>query len=135
MNVLGIDYGEKKIGIAIGDTESNFAEPLEVMRYKDEEKAIVRVIEILRISRVSKVIIGISEGKTAEKTRDFSLKLKRKLANEGIKVEEWDETLSTKMAQKLSRQAGMKRKKRKLMEDAFAATFMLQNYLENTQII
>ena len=39
MNILGIDYGEKKIGLAVGDTDSKFAEPLMVVRYDKEEKA------------------------------------------------------------------------------------------------
>jgi len=131
MRILGIDYGQRKIGVSVGDVESKFAEPLEVLRFVDEEKVLEKIFQVAQIERVTKIVVGISEGKTAEATKEFIVKLKRKLAQADIKVEEWDETLSTKMAQNLSRESGMKRKKRKLMEDAFAATFMLQGYLES----
>ena len=128
MNILGIDYGVRKIGLAVGDTESKFAEPLMVVRYKEEEKALERVGQVAQVERVEKVIVGISEGRSAENTREFGRKLARELE---MPVEYYDETLSTHEAQELSKQAGMKRKKRKSMEDAFAATLMLQNYLES----
>ncbi len=127
MNILGIDYGEKKIGLAVGYTDSKFAEPLMVVRYKDESKAIERIFQIALVEKASKVVIGISERKTAEKTRDFGSKLALELK---MPIEYHDETLSTREAQELSRDAGMKRKKRKDMEDAFAASLMLQKYLE-----
>lgn len=127
MNILGIDYGERKIGIAVGDTESKFAEPLMVVRYTDEEKALDKVGQVAKLERVEKVIIGLSEGKSAENTKEFGRKLSRELE---IPVEYYDETLSTKEAQNLSIQSGMKRKKRKSMEDAFAASLLLQKYLE-----
>jgi putative holliday junction resolvase len=127
MNILGLDYGEKKIGLAIGDTLSKFAEPLEVVRYKKLEQVMERVKQIALVERVEKVVIGLSEGNTADKTKGFGFKLARYLK---LPILYFDETLSTKEAQDLSIQSGMKRKKRKTMEDAFAASLMLQNYLE-----
>src|SRR3989344_8047034 len=128
MKIVGIDYGRRKIGLAVGDTDNKFAEPLMVVRVESEEKAIKKVSEVSNVSRVSKVVIGISEGKTAEETKDFGRKLQEEIK---LPVLYFDETLSTHDAIELSIAGGMKRKKRKNMEDAYAAAIMLQNYMEN----
>lgn len=127
MNILGIDYGEKKIGLAIGYSESKFAEPLMVVKYVNEKKVLEKICQVSQVERVGKVVIGVSEGKTAEKTKEFGLKLGKALV---VPIEYFDETLSTREAQELAIQSGMKRKKRKDMEDALAASVMLQKYLE-----
>jgi len=128
MNLLGIDYGEKKIGLAI--STGKLAEPLSVLRVKTEEEAIKKVIQVVQVEHVGQVIIGMSEGETAEKTKIFVEKLRNQLLP--IPVEVYDETLSTHEAQELSRQTGMTREKRRSMEDAFAASVILQNYLDST---
>lgn len=125
MNILGIDYGEAKIGLAIAT--SKFAEPLGVVRFETWDKFVERLVEIIAEDRIEKIIIGLSEEKTAEKTRQFAEKLKKEIS---IPIEYYDETLSTHEAQQLSKEAGMKRQKRTALEDAFAASVMLQNYLE-----
>lgn len=122
MKYLGIDYGLKKIGLAVA--EGKLAEPLTVLRVNTDEEAINK---IKLLGKFDKVIVGISEGRTAQTTKLFVEKLQNQLS---IPIEVFDETLSTHEAQELSRQTGMNRKKRKNMEDAFAATIMLQNYLD-----
>ncbi len=69
----------------------------------------------------------MSEGTMAEKTKEFASELKKEV---NTPLEFFDETLSTQDAQHLSRQAGIKRSKRKEMEDAMAACVMLQSYLD-----
>jgi len=122
MKYLGIDYGLRKIGLAVA--EGKLAEPLTVLRVNTGEEAINK---IKLLGKFDKVIVGISEGRTAQITNLFVEKLQKHLS---VPVEVFDETLSTHEAQELSRQTGMNRKKRKNMEDAFAACVMLQNYLD-----
>lgn len=124
MNILGIDYGEVKIGLALAT--SKIAEPLGIIKYDGRKKFEDRLIEIITEEKIGKIIIGISEGKTGEKTKTFGEKLKREIS---IPIEYWDETLSTHEAQTLSRETGMSRKKRNALEDAFAAAVMLQSYI------
>ena len=125
MKILAIDYGKSKIGIAFADTI--IAEPYCVLRYESEEEVIKEIIKIIKLLGVDKVVVGISEGKSAENAKYFAKKLlKKKLIN----LEYVDETLSTVTAQDYSIEAGIKRSKRKLMEDAYAATVMLQWYIE-----
>ena len=128
MKLLGIDYGRKKMGFAVGETDSKFAEPFSVMRFQALEEALEKIKQAVQAERAEKIVIGVSEGKMAEETKKFGKKLSEKLK---MLVVFQDETLSSKDAQEFSIGAGIKRKKRKDMEDAFAAAIMLQNYLEN----
>ncbi len=125
MRILGIDYGYRKIGLAIAET--GLAEPYDVIRIQKEEEAITKVGQIARKEAVDEIILGISEGAMGEETRSFGKRLSDRL---GLKVEFWDETLSTHDSQALSIEAGLSRKKRRGLEDAFAAAVMLQSYLE-----
>lgn len=127
MNILGIDYGRRKVGLAIA--VGFLAEPWKVIRYKDTRILSDKLKEIVKKDEIKKVIVGISEGEMGEESRKFSLNLSRSL---NIPVETFDETLSTKEAQRLGIEAGIKRSKRRGFEDAFAAAVMLQNYLDQT---
>jgi putative Holliday junction resolvase len=118
MKILGIDYGQKKIGLALA--EGRLAEPYKVIRYQDPGRLLREIKEIVKRERIEKVVVGISEGKMGQETKSFAQRL-------GAAT--FDETLSTQRAQELSRLAVMKKKKRKALEDAFAAAVMLQSYL------
>jgi len=125
MRLLGIDFGRAKIGLAV--SEGFLAEPYSVIRYEDEKELLEKIKVLVDKEQIDKVVVGVSEGKSAEEATSFGEKL-REL---GLEVIFFDETLSTVSAQELSREAGMKRKKRKALEDAFAASVMLQSFLES----
>ena len=123
MKILGIDYGRKKIGVAIA--EGSLASPLKVLKSPFGEE----IAEIIRAENIEKVVVGISEGEMANEAREFGEELLRK---SGVPVEYEDETLSTHEAQRLSQEAHIKRSKRKAMEDAYSATLILQKYLDRS---
>jgi putative Holliday junction resolvase len=125
--ILGIDFGINKIGLAMA--EGILAEPYGILR--NEKEIVKKILQVLKVLQVDKIVIGVSEGKTAKKTKEFVKKLQKETE---IPIELHDETLSTQEAQKLAIEAGLKRIKRKNLEDAFAATVMLQDYLDNHQI-
>ena len=127
--ILGIDYGLRKIGLAIGDIESRLAQPFSVVRVTSETDAITKMASIIEHEDIEMLVLGVSEGETAEKTRAFGKKLSKET---GIPVQYQDETLTTYEAQTLSMQTNMKRKKRKAMEDAYAAALILQEYFDNS---
>jgi len=129
MKILGIDYGRKKIGLAIAD--GSLSEPLRVIRYKDIKTLSGQLQKIIKENGIEKIIVGISEGKMAEETEKFLSAIRYTLSP--VPVETFDETLSTHTAQELSREVGMSRKKRKNLEDAYAAAVMLQNYLDSKE--
>ncbi len=126
MQTLGIDFGLKKVGIAIGT--GSLAEPYMVLRYSDMKILEEEIKKICDKEKVEKIIVGVSEGEMAQKTREFIDDLKREFS---IPVEEFDETLSTQEAQRLSIESPMRRSKRREMEDAIAASVMLQNYIDS----
>lgn len=127
MKILGIDYGRRKIGIAIGDTDSRLAEPHSVVRVRSMEGAVRKVVNVVEVEKVEKVVLGISEGEVGKESRQFGEILAKKC---GVTVEYEDETLTTKEAQRLAIEAGIGQKKRKAKEDAYSAALILQSYLD-----
>ena len=121
MKMLGIDYGKSKLGLAIA--ESFLASPLKVIKKVDEKK----LIKIIKQERIEKIIVGVSEGEMAKESKKFAHNLSKKV---NVPIEFEDETLSTQDAQRLSQEAGIKRSKRKRLEDAYSAALILQSYLD-----
>lgn len=123
--IIGIDYGRKKIGLAV--SEGFLADPLKVLKIGDFDGAVREVVKTVVAEGVDKVIVGISEGEMGKESEKFAGVLRESLS---VPVHTFDETLTTSEAQRLSIQAGIKRAKRKALEDAFAAAVMLQSYLD-----
>jgi len=124
MKILGIDYGRTKMGIAVGFTVLNRAEPLQVLT---SSKFKVQSSKLLAENSVEKIVIGVPGGKMDVEIKEFGAGLKKET---GVRVEFFDETLTTQDAQQLLIISGRKRKLRKEKEDAVAAAIMLQYYLE-----
>jgi len=126
MKYLGIDYGRKKIGLSI--SEGMIAEPLKVIRFEKKEDVLEKVKRVVKAESADVVVVGMSEGEMGGETKEFAKILGERISSE-IKFQ--DETLTTQTAQELSINASIKRKKRKTLEDAYSATIILQNYLDN----
>lgn len=123
MKILGIDYGERKIGLSL--SEGILVTPLGIERKtKDLEK---RIRDLCQKEEVGKVIVGISEGKIAQRQKHFGEKIAQICS---LPVEFWDETLTSREALQKMIETGKSRKKRS-REDAVAAALILQSYLEN----
>jgi putative holliday junction resolvase len=125
MKLIGIDYGDKKIGIAI--TEGFLAEPYLVIPTK---KATIEIKSIVRKENVNKIVVGISEGVSAQKTENFIKELKKYI---NISIIKWDETNSTNSAIRKLIDAGTRISKRKKEEDAVAAALILQSYIDEME--
>jgi putative Holliday junction resolvase len=119
MKILGIDYGRKKVGLAIG--VSGFAEPYKVIKYLSRDILIAEIQKILTSEAIEKIVVGVSEGEMGRESEEFA---------QSLNAEVFDETLTSKDAQRLAIEAGVRRGKRKDMEDAYAAAVMLQGYLD-----
>ncbi|QQG47768.1 MAG: Holliday junction resolvase RuvX [Candidatus Woesebacteria bacterium] len=125
MQILGLDYGDKKIGLAYAS--AFLAEPLMVVRFERVDELFEKIKKIVTDYKIEKIVVGVSEGASAEKSMEFGYLLKDKL---NLEVNFQDETLSTEEANMLSREANVSRSRRKSLEDAYAATIILQNYLD-----
>lgn len=123
MRFLAIDFGLKKIGLAI--SEGDLAEPLAVI--PNQSSVISKMVALCRERKIEEIIVGVAEGKIAKQARSFGEALSRK---SGLVVVYQDETLTTKEAIGKMVEVGKKRKYRQEKEDAFAAALILQEYLD-----
>ncbi|KKS96142.1 MAG: hypothetical protein UV71_C0001G0016 [Microgenomates group bacterium GW2011_GWC1_43_13] len=119
MKILGIDYGRRKVGLAIAN--GPLAAPWKVIKYKDAKVLIENIKEIIRKEGIEKTVVGVSEGEMGEESKKFARE---------IGAVTFDETLSTQDAQIRSLEAEIGQRKRHEMEDAYAAAIILQNFLD-----
>lgn len=124
MKLLGIDYGRAKIGLAT--SEGRLAEPFMVLKVKSQQEALNKLASLIKENFVEKVVIGTPGGTMDKEIREFGKLLEEKIETEVVFQ---DETLTTQDAQALSIKAGIKRSKRKRLEDAFSAVLMLQDFI------
>lgn len=127
MQILSIDYGEKNIGLAIGDADSKLAVPYGVIKFKSKDYVLERIRSIVNEEDIGRIVIGMSEGEMIVKTNEFGETLAESLT---IPIEFHDETLTSADARKLAIEAGIKRSKRKRMEHAYSAALILEGYFE-----
>jgi putative Holliday junction resolvase len=132
MRSLGLDIGDRRIGVALSDPGGILASPLTVINRRDESRDIEAIIDIISQQRVGRVIVGLphsldgSLGEQAEKVKAFTQRLASLIQ---VPLEYRDERLTTVMAERLRRAAGDK-KRRKARDDAQAAALILQGYLD-----
>jgi len=126
--ILGIDYGEKKTGIAFA--EGPLAEPVEVIYHQTVESLLNQLQKVVQKYEPEMLVIGMPSGMQGEEVKEVIDKIKEEI---NLPIEVVDEGFSTREAQMLSRDVGMARKKRKRMEDAYAASIILQKYLDNAR--
>jgi len=127
MRILGVDYGEKKVGLALGDLKTGLIEPLGTLTFADCKSQIKNLTED---HNVQKVVIGLPGSRLDQKVRDFGLSVGQET---NLPVVFYDETLTTFEAGKILGRAGRTRKYKKRMEDAIAAAVMLKSYLEKEE--
>jgi len=134
VRILGLDYGSKRIGVAVSDELEIAARGLTTIIRKNQKNDLDEIAKIISIYSVEKIIIGYpikldgSEGIQCEKISRFAKLLETKLR---LPVIKWDETLTTKEAEDILIQAHVRREKRKRVVDKLAATLILQGYLDN----
>lgn len=129
MNILGIDFGLSRIGLALVDSESELPIPFKVLKVKGKPlwKIINEIKEICLKEDVKKIVLGIPEGKISQEVRIFGRKLKESLK---LHLDYQDESLTSKDALGKMIASGVKKKTRREKEDAFAAALILERYFE-----
>ncbi|MEW6696395.1 MAG: Holliday junction resolvase RuvX [Bacillota bacterium] len=133
MRIMGLDVGDKTIGVALSDPLGWTAQGLEVIRRQDIDKDLARLSEIIRQYEVEKILVGLPKnmnatiGPQGEKVLDFIERLKTRI---DLPVKTWDERLSTVAAERMLIQADVSRSKRKKVIDKMAAAVILQGYLD-----
>ena len=127
---LGLDVGDRKIGVALGDPLGIMASPLTIIIRSNESADVEAIIDIIDRNQVGRIIVGLprlmdgSIGEQAEKVKAFVRELS---SHTDVPLEFRDERLSTVAARRLMRDIG---KKGKAEDDAIAAALVLQGYLD-----
>ena len=133
--ILGIDYRQARIGLAISDELRLLAHPLETLAAG--KAAVARITAIARERNVETVVVGVPKtmkgelGPAAQETLRFIEKLKTALPCPVVK---WDERLTTVAAQRALREAGKKTRATRGYVDQVAAQMILQGYLDQLQL-
>lgn len=137
MRILGLDVGSKTIGVAISDPLGFTAQGITTIRRVKKEVDIEEVKKLCVEYSVESIVIGLpknmngSVGESGERMLEFCEVIREAT---GIKVETWDERLTTVAAHKSMIEADLSRGKRKKIVDKIAATLILQGYLDKLAI-
>jgi putative Holliday junction resolvase len=129
---MGLDLGERRIGVALGDPTGFLASALEVLPSRGRARDVASVREIAAREGAEEIVVGVpvnmdgSRGPQAEKSHRFGAALEAA----GLTVVYWDERLTTVEAQRYLRDGGMSRQTRRETIDAAAAAILLQSYLD-----
>lgn len=124
MKYLGVDFGRRKIGLAI--SEGDLASPWQILEVENFSDAVEKISQVKKDGGFQKIVVGLPEGKMGKNVIGFINALKKI----GFDVVTADETLSSKKALQVMIEQGRGRKKRR-HEDDFSAAEILQNYLDN----
>ena len=133
MRILALDYGTKRIGVAVSDELKMIASPLEYIPAEPFADFLARLKDIVREKQVELIIIGMprnmdgSYGPAALKVQEFVAVLKDAIT---IPIKTLDERLTTVQAQRFLIQGNVRREKRKEKVDKTAAAILLQSYLD-----
>lgn len=134
MRILGLDIGDRTIGVAISDPLGYTAQGVTTIRRKNEDKDIEELIKLCKEYNVETIISGLPKnmngtiGPQSEKVLAFCGILKNKI---DVPIKMWDERLTTVAAQRAMLEADLSRAKRKKIVDKMAATYILQGYLDS----
>jgi putative Holliday junction resolvase len=136
--ILGIDPGERRIGVAVSDISGSIATPFQVVKHESRETDANNILEIARSKEAGLIIIGAAYGLDGEETpasRKATRLAEVIMEKSKIKVILWDESGSTKKAREIRLLAGSGRKQRRGHQDEIAAAFILQDFLDNAYLL
>ncbi|TYQ16345.1 UNVERIFIED_CONTAM: putative Holliday junction resolvase [Acetivibrio alkalicellulosi] len=139
MRVMGIDYGDSRIGIAVSDPLGFTAQGVETINWKGSIRIpLKRISQLVNEYGIEKLVVGFPKnmngtiGPRGEKTLDFIRLLEEEVKS--VEIIKWDERLSTVAANRTMREVGVKKAKKKLVVDQIAAVYILQGYMDSQSI-
>jgi len=138
MRILGIDYGDARVGIAITDELRITAQGLETIHHKGNDKVVLaRLDEIIHKYEICTIVIGMplnmdgTKSERVEITQKFIHKLKCKYNK--INIETVDERLTTVQAHRTMNDLGIKQKNKKNIVDTISAVYILETYINKIE--
>lgn len=137
MRILGLDIGDRRVGVAVSDPEEVIASPLTVITRDSDSATIDTIVRLVGQYEVKRIVVGLpysldgSLGIQASKVKDFVDELSQSTS---ARIELRDERLSTVAVKRLLRGAGNKKAREKSRLDAAAAAYILQGYLDSLKV-
>jgi putative pre-16S rRNA nuclease len=134
--ILALDYGTKRIGVALSDELGWTAQPLETFERRTLDRDVTHIASLVSTHAVGQVVLGFPlqldgrEGPAVQAMREFAVRLEQSLS---VPLVLWDERMTTKAAEQLLIAADVSRKKRKGAVDRVAAAILLQSYLASRE--
>lgn len=131
--IMGLDVGDKTIGVAVSDELGWTAQGVETIRRQSREKDFARLDEWIAQYDVGEIVVGLPKnmngtiGPRGEICQAFASKLE---AHTSLPIHLWDERLTTMAAERMLISADVSRQKRKKVIDKMAAVLILQGYLD-----
>ena len=132
--MLGLDHGEKRIGVSVSDELGMLAHPVETYHRRSRAEDVEYVKELVHTYDVETIAVGLPKhmngdlGASAKRVIRFIDELAAKL---DVKIVSWDERLTTVMATRILQETKHSRKKRTRMVDQVASVLILQSYLDS----
>lgn len=132
--ILGLDMGQKRIGLAVSDPLGITAQGLEVWIRRNRQADLDHLLEVARKYQVQQIVVGLPRhmdgrpGEAAAGIMEFARALGEAL---GAEIIPWDERLTTAAAERLLIQADVSRRRRRQVVDQMAAVLILQSYLDS----
>jgi len=130
MRSLGLDIGDKRIGVALSDPQGILASPLTIIERSDEQSGIKAIVDIVTQKQVGRIIVGLPlsmDGSISEQAKKVEAFIQELSDYTEVPIEFRDERLTTLSAKRLMRDV---RKSQKMKDDAVAAALILQSYLD-----
>ena len=135
--IMGLDIGDKTIGVAVSDIMGITAQGVKTIRRESKKKDIEELKNIIKERQVNKIVSGLPKnmngtlGPQGEKVQKFCELLKEET---NLPIEFWDERLSTVAAERSLIEGNVRRENRKKVIDMLAAVIILQGYLDSKRI-
>jgi putative Holliday junction resolvase len=131
--ILAIDYGSRRMGLAVSDLLGITAQGIETLQRKNKRVDFARLQRVIRENQVQEIVLGNplrmsgEEGTQSQKVAEFAEELRRKFS---LPVHLWDERLTSAEANRLLREAELSTQKRAQAVDRMAAVLILQSFLQ-----
>ena len=131
--ILAVDYGEKRIGLAVSDELGITASPLMTLVRRSDDETVRQIAQLASKLRVTQIVVGLprrtdaQEGEMERQVKAFAEKLRQEVS---VPVVLFDERFTTRIAEQVLLEADLSRRKRKQVRDRLAAVILLQSFLE-----
>ena len=136
MRVLAVDWGERRVGLAVSDPQGIIATGLDTLTVSGDDQAVARVAKVAAEQEVERVVVGLpllmsgERGEAAQAAQGFAERLARRT---GLRVDTYDERLTTALSERRLREIGVRTGHERERVDQGAAIALLESYLRHLE--